>query len=88
MNGTAWVEFEVGMAAMATPLRVRISELEERSVAAVDCGSTRSSGVGRTAREALRAALAPLGERMAVAVMSAPAMFGASAQLLAAREMR
>jgi hypothetical protein len=67
-------------------LRIRIREAVERATASVECGATRTSGIGATAREALVAALAPFGARTAGAVMAAPAMFAASATLLAARE--
>lgn len=80
------VEFAVEVVGLARPVRVRVAEHDERTVATVACGLTSSSGLGRNARDALAAALAPLGRRLATEIMAAPAMFGASADLLAARE--
>ena len=80
------VEFAVEVATLAGPMQVRIAELGERSVVSVSWRATSSSGLGATAREALVAALAPFGRRTATAVMAAPAMFAASAAVLAARE--
>jgi hypothetical protein len=85
MNG-AVVEFAVELIGQAQPVRVRVSERGERAIARVDCGDLTSDGLGASAREALVAALVPLGRRLATEVMAAPAMFAASAQLLATRE--
>jgi hypothetical protein len=79
------VEFELRIATAGHPVRIRIREFEARAAAFVDCGSASTSGLGGTAREALVAALAPFGARTSTAVMAAPEMFGASAQVLAAR---
>lgn len=86
MNTGSSVEFAVEVATLTGPMRVRIAELGERSVATVAWGATSSSGLGATAREALVAALAPFGQRTRTAVMAAPAMFAASAAVLAARQ--
>jgi hypothetical protein len=80
------VEFAVELLGLAQPVRIRVTERQRRAAAWVACGSLESNGIGATAREALAAALAPLGRRRAVEVMAAPAMFAASAQLLASRE--
>lgn len=85
MNGPV-VEFAVEVMGLTQPVCVRVSERGERAVAWVTSGSGASSGIGATAREALAAALAPLGRHRASEVLAAPAMFAASAQLLAARE--
>ena len=85
MNGPV-IEFAVELLGEAQPVRVRVSERDERAVAWVACGGAAFNGIGATAREALVAALAPLGRRQASEVMAAPALFAASAQLLAARE--
>jgi hypothetical protein len=82
----AVVEFAVELIGEAQPLRVRVSERGERAVAWVAIGDRSSDGLGASPREALVSALAPLGRRLATEVMAAPAMFAASAQLLAARE--
>ena len=67
-------------------MRVRVAEQGERSFASVTWRATSSDGLGATAREALVAALAPFGTRTVAAVMASPAMFAASAAVLAARE--
>lgn len=87
MNTGAWVELELHVGMAAAPFRIRVREAGERSTASVACGSTSTSGIGATAREALVAALAPFGSRTTGAVMAAPAMFAASAALLATREV-
>ena len=86
MNNGHWVDFELTVAGLSQSVQVRIGSFPERSVASVAVGITRTNGIGATAREALVAALAPLGSRMTTTVMAAPAMFGASAQLLAVGE--
>ena len=85
MNG-AGVEFAVELIGQAQPIRVRVSERGDRAVACVAFGDWTSNGLGASPREALVSALAPLGRRLATEVMAAPAMFAASAQLLATRE--
>ena len=84
MNRGHWVDLELTVTGLAEALRVRIGHFDERAVAQVSLGCVSSNGIGATAREALVAALAPMGQRMTTTVMAAPAMFGASAQLLAA----
>jgi hypothetical protein len=84
MNNGHWVDFELTVTGVSQAMRVRIGAFAERCVASVELGAIRTSGIGGTAREALVAALAPMGKPMTTAVMAAPAMFGASAELLAA----
>jgi hypothetical protein len=86
MNEGHWLNLELSVAGIRDAMQVRIGSFTGRSVASVQVGAVRTNGIGGTAREALVAALAPLGTRMTTAVMCAPAMFGASAQLLAAAE--
>ncbi len=88
MYGLGTVEFELHVGTVTDVVRVRIRDRGKRCVASVECGPARTSGLGATAREALVAALTPFGARTSTAVMAAPAMFGASVQLLAAREAR
>jgi hypothetical protein len=83
MDNGSWVDFELTVTGLEQRMQVRIGDFGERCVASVELGRTLTSGIGGNAREALVAALAPLGNRMTTAVMSAPAMFGASARLLA-----
>ena len=86
MNSGHWVDFELTVTGLGQRVQVRISSFPERAVATVEVGAMRTNGIGATAREALVAALAPLGNRLTIGVMAAPAMFGASAQLLAIGE--
>ncbi len=83
MNTADWLEFEVTVPAQPGAMLVRIGAFGERWVASVQCGGASMNGLGATAREALRAALAPMGAVMTTTVLAAPAMFGASAELLA-----
>lgn len=83
METPNWLEFEVTLPAGADALRVRIGAFGERWAASVQCGPASMDGLGATARDALRAALAPMGARTVTSVLAAPAMFGASADLLA-----
>jgi hypothetical protein len=83
MENGHWVDFELTVTGVSQAMRVRIGSFAERCVASVELGAIRTSGIGGTAREALVAALAPMGSRMTTVVLAAPAMFGASAELLA-----
>ena len=83
MNNGHWVDFELSVTGLSQSVQIRIGSFAERCTASVELGAVRTTGIGATAREALVAALSPLGNRMTIAVMAAPAMFGASAQLLA-----
>lgn len=86
MNNGHWVDFELTVTGANQAMQVRIGTFAERSVASVELGALRTNGIGATARQALVAALAPLGNRMTATVMSAPVMFRASAELLAVGE--
>jgi len=86
METSTWVEFELHVGMAASPFRIRVREAGARSTASVACGAMSTNGIGATARQALVAALAPFGSRLTTAVMAAPAMFAASATLLAARD--
>ena len=83
MDTNRWIDFELAVAALGAAVRVRIRDVEERWVASVQYGASVTDGLGATARQALMAALAPLGARATAAVMAEPAMFGASARLRA-----
>jgi hypothetical protein len=82
--GSRWVEFEVAPTSLGYPVAVRLGDYQERWVAVVQSGSVSTNGLGASARDALLAALAPLGERAIAALMAEPMMFGASASLLVA----
>jgi hypothetical protein len=83
MNTGRWLAFQLPPTALGHPVAVRLGDFDERWVATVRCGTATTSGLGASAREALLAALAPLGARATAALMAEPAMFAASADLLA-----
>ena len=83
VNTCQWFEFELSPAGLGSPVHLRLGDYEDRWTATVRCGSTTTDGLGATAREALVAALAPLGSHLTTMLMSQPGMFGASADLLA-----
>jgi len=83
MRSANTVHVDVSPARSACIFSMRLDPLGERWVAVVDCQHERHHGIGASAREALVAALAPLGKRTAASVMADPAMFGASLALLA-----
>jgi hypothetical protein len=80
---TNTVHIDVSPATTACVFSMQLDPLGERWVAVVDCEHERHHGIGASAREALVAALAPLGKRTSASVMADPAMFGASLALLA-----
>lgn len=80
------MEFELAPATLGYQVAVRLGDFQARWVAVVACGSVSTNGLGATARGALLAALAPLGERATAALMAEPAMFGASASLLVGKQ--
>ncbi|HET6379786.1 MAG TPA: hypothetical protein VFH63_01960 [candidate division Zixibacteria bacterium] len=81
MDDPRSVEFEVPSAALGRPVAVRLTDFGGRWVAALRCGTSTTSGLGATARDAFLAALAPLGARVAAALMVEPVMFVASARV-------
>jgi len=87
MNGTH-VGFELSVIGLADSVCIRIGGAGERCVASVQVGARTTTGLGATAREALRAALSPFGAGTTTAVMAAPGMFGATGLLLQAGMLR
>ena len=85
MQNNRWVEFELTPASLGYPVSVRLTDFDARWVAVVQCRSGSTEGLGGSARDALLAALSPLGMRATAALMADTAMFGASASLHAAR---
>jgi hypothetical protein len=77
------VEFQVQPPSLGYSVVVRILRQQERWLAVVDWRAEQLNGLGPTARAALLAALMPLGPRATATLMADPAMFGASASLLA-----
>ena len=86
MNTSQWFEFELSPAGLGSPVHLRLGDYEDRWTASIRCGSSTTNGLGATAREALVAALAPLGSHVTTLLMAHPMMFGASAELLARSE--
>ena len=86
MNTTQWFEFDVSPGVIGIPVHLRLGDYTGRWTATVRCGSTTTDGLGATAREALVAALAPLGSHVTTLLMAQPVMFAASADLLARSE--
>jgi hypothetical protein len=82
MNDRRWVDFELPPAAIGLAVSVRLADFENRWAAVVRCGSATSNGLGASAREALVAALTPLGVRATAVLMAEPVMFAASADIL------
>jgi hypothetical protein len=83
MNGSRWIELNLASSALAHPISMRLCDHGERWTAVVRCGPTTTNGLGTTAREALVAAMAPFGMHATATLMAEPAMFAASADLLA-----
>jgi hypothetical protein len=85
MQNSQWVQFEVAPTSLGYPVWIRLRDFNARWMAVVDCHPTSSEGLGGSARDALMAALSPLGTRATAALMADTAMFGASVTLLGAR---
>lgn len=83
MSNSQAIEFQLELPSLGYTVSVRLRDFTDRWFAVADCGAVRHSGLGSTAREALVAALAPLGPRTTVTLMAEPAMFGASVNVLA-----
>jgi hypothetical protein len=62
-------------------VEIRIRELDGRWLAVANFGGEPEVGIGATARVALTAAFATLGERAAAALMADPQLFGVSVAL-------
>jgi hypothetical protein len=83
MHNSRAVEFQVEPPSLGYAVSVRLRDFRERWFAVAECRDVRHSGLGSTARDALVAALAPLGPKPTAALMADPAMFGASLKVLA-----
>lgn len=83
MSNSRAVEFQLEPPSLGYAVSVRLRDFSDRWFAVAESRDVRHSGLGSTAREALVAALAPLGPRTTTALMADPAMFGASAMVLA-----
>lgn len=83
MNTNRWFDFDLSPTVLGIAVHVRMGDFNDRWTASVSYGSATADGLGATARDALVAALAPLGERATTMLMAQTAMFAASADLLA-----
>ena len=83
MNTSRWFDIDLSPTALGIAVHVRLGDFDDRWTASVNYGCATADGLGPTARDALVAALAPFGERATTTLMSQPAMFAASADLLA-----
>lgn len=82
MRTTRWIECDVAVDVPGSTMAVRLGQAGDRWVASVRAGASVTDGLGASARQALSAALAPLGARAAAVVMADPVMFGVSARIL------
>jgi hypothetical protein len=76
------VRLRLSPAVLGIAIHVRLGDFDDRWTASVSYGSATANGLGPTARDALVAALAPLGQRATTILMAQPMMFAASAHLL------
>ena len=75
------VNAHLGSAELGIEVEIRLRQLNGRWLAVADFGGKPEVGIGATARAALAAALATLGERVATALMADPQLFGLSAAI-------
>ena len=75
------VNASLGSAELGLQVEIRIRHLDGRWLAVADFGEEPEVGIGATARAALAASLATLGERAAAALMADPQLFGVSAAI-------
>jgi hypothetical protein len=75
------VNARLGSAELGIELEIRLRQLDGRWLAVADFGTEPEVGIGETARAALTASLATLGERTAAALMADPQLFGVSAAI-------
>ena len=77
------VAFELTAPSLGFAVSVVLGNMNDRWLATAQCHDNRHVAIGATAREALAAALAPLGSRTAAILLADPALFGASVGVLA-----
>lgn len=75
-------EFTLGAPGLDLPIEVRLGRFGDRWLAVVAIGGEPDVGLGATARLALEAALAPLGPRIARALLAHPALLAPSVELV------
>ena len=72
------VNARIGSHELGIEVGIRLRELDGRWLAVAEFGDEPEVGIGASAREALTAALATLGDRTAAALMADPQLFGLS----------
>ena len=75
------VNARIGSRELGIEVGIRLRQLDGRWLAVAEFGDEPEVGIGSTAREALTAALATLGERTMAALMADPELFGVSAAI-------
>ena len=82
------MQFRLSAPELDLSVDVRLRSFGERWIAVAEIAGDRELGLGATAREALTAALASLGEAASVALLADPALFGPSSAVVAAEAGR
>lgn len=77
------IAFELTAPSLGYAVSVVLGNLTDRWLATAQCQGGRHIAIGATAREALTAALSPLGSPTAALLLADPALFGASVGVLA-----
>lgn len=75
------VNARLGSQELGIEVGIRLRQLDGRWLAVAEFSGDPEVGIGATAREALAAALATLGERTAAALMADPQLFGLSVEI-------
>ena len=75
------VNARIGSRELGVEVGIRLRQLDGRWLAVAEFGEEPEVGIGATARDALTAALATLGDRTAAALMADPQLFGLSAAI-------
>ena len=75
------VNARIGSQELGVEVAIRLRQLDGRWLAVAEFGDEPEVGIGATARDALTAALATLGDRTASALMADPQLFGLSAAI-------
>ena len=87
MNSTSdGVTFRLTAASLDVTVEIRLRSFGERWVAVADVSGRQEVGLGGSPRQALRGALASLGDVVTRHLLADPALFGASAALAGARQ--
>ena len=82
------MQFRLSAPELDLSVDVRLRSFGDRWIAAAEIAGDRELGLGSSAREALTAALASLGQAASEALLADPALFGPSAAVVAAQAGR